>query len=162
MSKPPDNRDLIRKGPLLDIYDAVLEKVATCELGASPSRVAFVAVMGIKERLGGQSLYIPMDRDFSLRKRNAEVYAFWEDGNASMQDVALKFDLSQSFVYEIISGFAKQSGLSGKTLQDLRKDRNEKIYSAWKNGAKMPELVQEFGISDSGIRYIIQSTSNQS
>lgn len=157
MSNPAESRDVIRKGPLLDIYDAVLEKLETCEPGASPQRLAFVATMGVKETLGGQCLYIPMDRDFSRRKRNAEIYAFWEDGKASMQDVALKFDLSQSFVYEIISGFAKQSGLSGKALQDLRKDRNDKIYLAWKSGAKIPELVKEFGISDSGIRYIIQS-----
>ncbi|EKT4506163.1 hypothetical protein QEM14_003858 [Pseudomonas putida] len=161
MSDGTDLRNSIRSGPLRDLYDAIFEKISASASDTTPDQLAFSATMGIKERLGGQTFYIPMDHTGALKKRKLAIYEFWENSNASIQDVAVKFGVVQTIVYDVISSIAKQNGSTGKILIDLRNERNAKIYSAWKGGVSVCALSEKFDIDQSVTRCIIQSFSNE-
>lgn len=160
MIKASEGHSHFPKGVLLDIFNAVLGKIAACEPGATPDRLAYLATTGIKEKIGGQCVYIPMDRAGKIKSRNNELYDFWKNSNESIQQIALRFDVSQGYVYDIISKNSRASGLTGKKLLSFRKERNEKIHEAWKSGATTSELVRDFGVAHSSIRQIIQSFTN--
>lgn len=142
------------KGPLLEVYNSILQKISTLEFNiTTPEQVAFIATSGIIESLGGQVFYIPMNQDGARRERDIKICEEWENGRSDISELAIRHGISQQQIYAILS--AKSEKYANK--QSARKKRNELIYAAQQGGSTSIQLAKDFGMSQGGIKYVLEN-----
>ena len=146
---------------LLYIYEAIANKFSGCDLtNATPEQIALIATTGIKDSLGGQVLYIPMNMMGMRRERDIKICQAWEAKQSTIAELAIKFDLNQQQIYAIISTSSLVYVNKMATLETDRTKRNALIHSARESGASIKQIARDFGLTKAGIVYILRQPVN--
>lgn len=121
--------------------------------------LAGIATAAVKESLGGRVLYIPLAAGSKKEARNKQILAAWRGGCKSIRDLALKFNISQQRVYEVLADNQEQPvGKAGRKRGSFDA-RNKAIYQAWVSGEKNEaQLALEHRLSSDYVKQIVKST----
>lgn len=147
-------------GTLLHIYSIILEKAVVSDLShISPERFAHISTVAIRGAMGGQVYYIPMGVITDRQERDSKICELWDSGASTVIELALKFQVSQQLVYDVLNRQSEKYRSTHSGSRQLRKERNAKLLAAREAGATYRQLGQEFGLCNHQIRYIVQKLS---
>ncbi|WP_157969649.1 Mor transcription activator family protein [Pseudomonas huaxiensis] len=147
-------------GALLSIYSAVLEKANTSNFSImSPEQFANRCTLAIQESMGGYIHYIPMGSAEEHRNRDLKICDLWGFGGQKVSDIALKFEVSQQHVYEVLNRYSEKYRSIHSGNRQLRRERNAMLLASRESGATYRQLSQDFGLCYSQVREIIKKTS---
>lgn len=94
-------------GSALNLFSSIEEALTEAQKqDSSPAFLASEVVTGLSKVFGGRVLYIPIGYRYEREQRNREIYALLE-GGMSVRDLAKKYRLSFTTIYEIIAKLTK-------------------------------------------------------
>lgn len=148
-------------GTLRHMYSIILGKAAISDLSSiSPERFAHISTVAISESMGGQLCYIPMGFKSALQERALKITALWDSGGSTITELALKFQVSQQHVYEVLNRHSEKYRSTHFGNRNARRERNAKLLASREAGATYRQLGQEYGLCSNYVRNIIQQTSS--
>lgn len=147
-------------GTLRHMYSIILGKAAISDLSSiSPERFAHISTVAISESMGGQLCYIPMGFKSALQERALKICELWDCGGSTITELALKFQVSQQHVYEVLNRHSEKYRSTHFGNRNARRERNAKLLASREAGATYRQLGQEYGLCSNYVRNIIQQIS---